>query len=157
MEGAVLFGLNPNKIIQRKARYTIGMSINAKWIEELYSKSGTKYYDKVDKVYRCENCFDIFIKINDTIELGQEIIKNYHFSEPNFCKMKFYKTQKSNPIFVNEKDIEEIAQLILDAEKDYPPGERECMVTMRIGGTFIDVKAKHLKSGISIKTKLNFY
>ncbi len=25
MEGAVLFGLNPNKIVQRKARYAIGL------------------------------------------------------------------------------------------------------------------------------------
>ena len=156
MEGAVLFGLNPNKIVQRKAKYTIGMSINAKWNEEIHSKNGNKYYDEIDKFYRCENCFDAFIKINETIELGQEIIKNYYFTEPNYCKMKFYKTQKSNPIFVYEEGNEKIGQLILETEKDYPPGQREFTVTMRIGGTFIDVKAKHLKSGITIKTKLNF-
>ena len=156
MEGAVLFGINPNKIIQRKARYTIGMIIDFLWDEKLHSDNGKKYYDEVNKVYRCRDCFSIFIKINQTIELGQEIIKNYILLKPRYCSMKFFKTLKSNPIFVYEEGIEEIGQMELDAGKDYPPKERDFIVTMRIGGTFIDVKAKHLKSGNSIKTKLDF-
>ena len=156
MEGAVLFGLNPNKIIQRKARYTFGKKTNKIWNEELHSKNGIKYYDEIDKVMRCEDCFDIFIKKNDNIKLGLEIIKNYHFINPRYCTLYFYKTNKSNPIFVNEEGIEEIGQLELDAGKDYPVGERDSTVTMRVGGTFIDIKAIHLKSGISIKTKFDF-
>ena len=70
--------------------------------------------------------------------------------------MRFYKTLKTNPIFIDEDGIEEIGQLKIDAEKDYPPGERVYTVTMMIGGTFIDVKAKHLKSGKIIKTKFYF-
>jgi len=156
MDGAVLFGLNPNKIVQRKARYTIGVGINKKWNEELHSKKGQKFYDKVDKIWRCKDCFDIFIKINQTIELGQEIIKEYHFNQPNFCEINIYKTLNSNSIFINDEGIEKIGELRLDAGRDYPPGERDNTITMRIGGTFIDVKAKHLKSGNSIKTKLLF-
>jgi len=156
MEGAVLFGLNPKKVVQRKARYTIGMGTNAKWNEELHSKNGKKFYDKVDKIWRCKDCFSTFIKINQTIELGQEIIKNYHFYKSNFCEMNFYKTQKSNPIFVYEEGIEKIGQLKFDFEEDYPPGERDNTVTMIIGGTFIDVKAKHAQSGKTIKIKLLF-
>jgi len=156
MEGAVSFGLNPNKIIQRKAKYTIGMAIIELWNEELHSKNGEKFYDEEFKVWRCEDCFSIFIKAKENLKLGQDIIKDYEFFQPSYCTMRFFKTLKSNPIFVNEEGVENIGQLILDAGKEYPPAERKFTVTMRIGGTFIDVKAKHLKSGKSIKTKLDF-
>ena len=156
MEGAVLFGLNPNKIIQRKARYTFGADSNDIWNEELHSKNGKKYYDEIDNTWRCKDCFSIFIKINESIQIGQEIIKKYHFSTPRYFIIHFYKTLKPNPIFINEEGIEEISKIKLDAGKDFPPGKRQFIITMRIGGTFIDVKAKHLKSGATIKTKLDF-
>ena len=156
MEGAVLFGLNPNKIIQRKARYTIGIKTNANWNEELHSKNGKKYYSKADNTWRCENCFGIFIKVNESIQIGQEIIKKFLFNNPKSCIIYFYKTLKSNPIFVYEEGIEEIGQMELDAGKDYPPKERDFIVTRRSGGTFIDVKAKHLKSGTTIKIQFDF-
>jgi len=156
MEGAVLFGLNPNKIIQRKARYTIGTDTNMPWDEELHSKNGKKYYNEIDNTWRCKGCFSTFIRINENIQIGQEIIKKYHFIKPRYCIQHFYKTLKLNPIFIYEEGIEEIGKLRLDAGKDFPPGERQFTITMRIGGTFIDVKAKHLKSGVTIKTKLDF-
>ena len=156
MEGAVLFGLNPNKIIQRKAKYTIGMNTCDFWNEDIHSKNGKKFYDEVFKNWRCKDCFLIFIKINQTIELGQKIIKNRVFLGARYCTIDFYKTLKSNPIFVFEEGVEKIGQLTLDAGKDYPPGERDFTVTMRFGGTFIDVKAKHLKSGKLISIKLDF-
>ena len=156
MEGAVLFGLNPNKIIQRKARYTIGMVWDDYWNEELHSEKGEKYYDKDKKAWYSKDCFSRFITINQNLELGQEIIKNCIFEDRRFWTMKFYKTLKSNPIFIFEEGIEKIGQLKFDAGKDYPPEERRNTVTMRIGGTFIDVKCKHIKSGKAIKTKLFF-
>jgi len=156
MEGAVLFGLNPNKIVQRKARYTIGMDSLQLWDEELHSKNGKKFYSKEKDVWGCSNCFLLFIKVNQTIKLGQEIIKEAHFNLPSYGEMNFYKTLKNNPIFFDEKGIEKIGKLRLDAGKDYPLDERDCIITMRIGGTFIDVKAKHLKSGKTIRTKLDF-
>ena len=44
----------------------------------------------------------------------------------------------------------------MDAGKDYPKGERNIIVTMKFGGTFINVIGKHLKSGNQIKAKLSF-
>ena len=155
MEGAVLFGLNPNKIIQRKARYTIGMEACPIWKEELHSKNGEKFYDEDEKVWHCKNCFSKFITKNQNLKLGQEIINNYTFKK-RYCEIKFYKTDKFDPIFIFEEGIQQIGQLRFDLGKDYPPGERGITVTMRIGGTFIDVKCKHKKSGKAFKTILDF-
>jgi hypothetical protein len=73
------------------------------------------------------------------------------------CHLKFYKTKKSNPIFTFEEGIELIGECDLDAGKNYNNrDERELLVKLKFGGTFIDVKAIHLKSGKNISAKFNF-
>ena len=156
MEGAVIFGLNPNQIVQRKAKYTIGTNETKEWNEELHSIKGKKYYNEKEDSWQCDNCFCSFITINQNLTVGQEIVKNYVMFSPRYCTIKFYKTLNPNPILVNEEGVEEIGKCRLDAGKEYPQGERSISITMRIGGTFIDVKAKHKISGKYIKAKLNF-
>ena len=157
MEGTVLFGLNPDQIVQRKAKYTIGIKIGVNWNEELHSNKGEKFYGKERDIYLCINCFSSIITINQNLTLGQEIIKNYNMgSNDRYCTINFYKSLKPNPYFIVEEGIEEIGQCKLDAGMEYPIDQREFSITMRIGGTFIDVKAKHKISGKYIKTKLDF-
>ena len=157
MDGAVLFGLNPEKINQRKARYTIGICIRNEWNENIHSKGGKKIYDEVNNVWRCEDCFSIFFKINQNLSVGQEITKNYEMAGPRYFELKIYKTtRKDVPIFVKEEGVEEMGKWMLDAKTDYPPKQRDFTVTMRVGGTFIDVKAKHKISGNKINVKLEF-
>ena len=69
---------------------------------------------------------------------------------------KIYQTLKSNPIFVYEKGIEKIAEFTLNTEKDFPLGERNIEIRIKFGGTFIDVKAIHLKSQKIINGTLVF-
>lgn len=67
-------------------------------------------------------------------------------SKPLYCTLFFYKTLKLNPIYTFEEGVEEIGKCTLIAKKDYPPGERSINLTMKLGGTFIDIKAILLKS-----------
>jgi len=53
LEGAVLFGINPNIIETRIAKYTIGMGTRSIWNDEIHSEKGTKIFDKDSKVWRC--------------------------------------------------------------------------------------------------------
>ena len=61
MEGTVLFGIEPSIINIRKAKYTIGKDINDYWNEDKHSKKGTKYLNKENNEWYCEDCFDKFI------------------------------------------------------------------------------------------------
>ena len=156
MEGAVLFGLDSNKIVQRKAKYTIGIKADLLWDEKLHSINGKKYFDEFDQKYFCKDCFSIFFKINQNLSLGQKIVKCYYMLYPRYSKILFYRTLKPNPIFINEDEIEKIGEMTLDAGKDYPPGERKCIIIIRIGGTFYDIKVIHMKSGNTLRTKFEF-
>ena len=156
MEGAVLFGLNPNIIDTRISKYTIGQGTRAKWDDNKHSKRGKKVYDEEDNIYRCENCFSKFIEVNQTLKINQEITNSYKMFEPRYCKLNFYQSKNPNPIFTFEEGVEKIGECLIDAGKDYPVDERDVKVTMKFGGTFIDVNAKHEKSGKDFQTSLNF-
>ena len=156
MEGAVLFGINPNIINSRISRYTIGQGTRAVWNEKKHGKLGEKIFDEDENIYRCKNCFDKFIEINQKLALNQEITRTYYMVEPRYCDLNYYKTYHPNPVFTFETGVEFIGECKIDAGRDYPKGEREIKVTMKFGGTFVDVKARHVQSGKEFRTVLKF-
>ena len=157
MEGAVIFGMNPYIIMERKAKYNIGMSFRDYWKESIHSKMGKKIYNSKTGKYQCQKCFSKFITINQVLKLNNIISHSYHMIGKRKCHLKFYKTKKSNPIFTFEEGIELIGECKLDTGKDYNNyEEREIVVNLKFGGTFIDVNAIHLESGKNISAKFNF-
>ena len=85
-----------------------------------------------------------------------EIIRSNFSPTFNSC-MEFYKTKKVNPIYVTEQDIIKIGECRLEIDKEYLNyNDREIRITMKFGGTFIDVTAIHVKSGKTVKTTLTF-
>ena len=156
VEGAVLFGINPNIINTRIARMTIGQGTRGVWNEEKHAQFGEKIYDEDENIWRCKNCFDKFIEINQKLKLNQEITRSYTMIEPRYCTLNYYKSFKSDPTFTFEKGIEYIGECKIDAGRDYPKNERDIKVTMKFGGTFVDVKAIHVQSGKEFRTTLIF-
>ena len=157
LEGAVLFGINPNIIETRIAKYTIGMGFDDIWNEEIHSEKGEKYYNEEKKIWMCNDCFYKFIEVNQKLKINEEISAgSLSMTGPRSTTLTFYKSLKPNPIFTFEKGVEQIAECKLDAEKDYPIGERDIKVYMKLGGTFIDVQGVHLKSGKKCKVKFKF-
>ena len=64
MEGAVLFGIEPSTINVRKAKYTIGEGLNSIWNEKLHAGKGEKYFNEIQQIWYCRNCFHKYIEIN---------------------------------------------------------------------------------------------
>ena len=77
-------------------------------------------------------------------------------ADPRSATLTFYKSLKSNPIFTFEKGVEKLVECKLDAENDYPIGERNIKVCIRLGRTFIDIQGEHIKSGKKCKVKFKF-
>ena len=161
MEGSVLFGIEPSTINVRKAKYTIGKKVNLEWDEEKHSGKGIKYFNEEKQKYMCKDCFQKFIEINQNIKYGEEVA---HISSipsinkhKNSCKMEFYKTKNPNPTFAFEEGMVKIGECRIDIGKEYESyKDRKIKTIMKFGGTFIDVTAIHIKSGITVKTKLTF-
>lgn len=156
MEGAVLFGLNPNIITIRISKYTIGMSVNEKWNESKHSKGGKKKFVKEEQSYKCEGCFSKFIEINQKLKVGENITNSYIMTNPRYCTLRFFQSLKPNPTFIYENEVEKMGEFTLDAEEEFPLDEREIDVCIKFGGTFFDVKAMHKKSQKYINGTLHF-
>jgi len=158
MEGAVLFGIEPSTINIRKAKYTIGEIMNRPWENKIHKGKGKKFFDEELGEWMCRNCFRKYIEINQDIKYGEKISKtSLMFKGQNKARMIYYKTKKQNPIFSFEEGIIKIGECQLDIDKKYDNLEdRIVETTMKLGGTFIDVTAVHVKSGKSVKTTLTF-
>ena len=159
MEGAVLFGIEPSIINTRKAKYTIGMGKNLEWDEKIHSGKGKKYIGEITGTAYCEDCFSKFITINQDLKYGEEISQ---FTYPrhknqNAFLFLFYKTKNPNPIFILEEGIIKIGQCEIEISDEFKEYEdKRIKITMKFGGTFIDVIGIHEKSGKSVKTTLKF-
>ena len=154
MEGSVIFGINPQLIYSRKAKYTIGTDVRLPWNEEVHSKLGKKQYDESENKYYCRECFSKFVKVDENIEIDQEITQSFIMNGPRYCNIGFYASLKPNPTFTFEEGVDKIGECQLDAGKDYPVGEREITITMKYGGTKYLFKTKHTKSGKELQTNL---
>ena len=158
MEGATIFGMNPYIIKEREAKYTIGMGFRDLWNEDKHAKMGKKVFNSEINKYECKNCFSKFITIKQKLKLNDIISHSYKLIGNRTCLFKFYKTKNpKDPIFTFVEGIELIGECVLDAGKDNNnPDENKLLVELKFGGTFIDVKAKNLKSGKNINAKFNF-
>jgi len=159
--GAVLFGIEPSTINVRKAKYTIGKKVNIDWNEEIHGMKGKKYFNEEKQKWYCKDCFQKFIEINQDLKFEQQF---HHITSipctskhKNAVTMQFYKTKDTNPIFTFEEGMIKIGECRLDIGKEYESyKERKIKTIMKFGGTFIDVTAIHIKTGISVKTTLTF-
>ena len=158
MEGAVLFGIEPSTINIRKAKYTIGERVNDVWDDKKHSERGEKYFNENFQDWYCYDCFLTFVKINQDVRYEETIShSSYSKKAATSIKLVFYKTKKPNPIFSFEEDVIKIGECSLELDETYEDLEdRKIDTTMKFGGTFSDVTAKHIKSGKSVKTTLTF-
>ena len=158
MEGAVLFGIEPSKIEIRKSKYTIGIKVDYKWDDRKYSRKDLKYFNKKLNDWLCKDCFEKFIEINQSIKYMDEITENNIFSDDYTTKISIYKTENKNPKFIDEEGVIKIGEFKLEIDREYNNwDDREIQIIMKLGGTFIDITAIHIKSGKKEKTTLIFY
>ena len=158
MEGAVLFGIEPSKIENRKSKYTLGIKVNKKWNDSKCPRKDLKYFNKKLNDWHCKNCFEKFIEINQNIKYKDEIAVNNLFSEGYIPKIFIYKTEKKNPLFIDEEGVIKIGECKLEINEEYNNiDDREITIIIKFGGTFIDINAIHIKSGKNEKTTLIFY
>lgn len=156
VKGAVLFGLNPNLINIRKAMYTIGFNCDDNWNDQLHSGIGEKYYDYNYNIYKCRNSFHTIIKKGQDIPQNNVITKYFTTMNPRIIILKFFKSEKENPVLWTENGVKLIGNEQLDLSNDYPLGQRDFIINIRFGGTYADAKCTHYLSGKTLNFPLYF-
>ena len=109
----------------------------------------------------CKDCFQKFVEVNQNLEVEQVFhhISSIPYSNKNksAVTMQFYKTKAINPVFTFDEGMIKIGECRLDIGKEYESyKDRKIKTILKFGGTFFDVTAIHMKTGISVKTTLTF-
>lgn len=70
--------------------------------------------------------------------------------------LKFFKSDKVNPVLWTEKGVELIGNEQLDLGKDFPEGERSFILRLKFGGTYAVASCSHSNSEREISFPLYF-
>ena len=155
MNGAVLYGIEPNKIVSRKAPSTIGIS------SYHLHKKGTKCKNKIELLSGKVLCsyFDVFKKKGDDIRNNDYIIKSYRpiSNLQTVASINLYYSNSLKPLYLDEPGVNHVGEFTINInETDRNLNERECTIKMEFGSS-ITVSAKNVLSGEVITVTSNYY
>ena len=140
--GAVMFGMNPLIIKSRISRFNIGIQINEKWNEVKHGKrEDLKYFCSIEKCYKCKKIFSPIISKNKRLSVEEWVSKYYIILGPN-CIIDFLKTDYDDVIFTDDKTkkCEQFGEVYFDIGKEYDENDRDLIIELKLGGTFVDAK-----------------
>jgi hypothetical protein len=161
IRGAILFGLNPQKIKTRKARFSIGICAYLDW-EKKFENGGKRGFDSEFNKYACTNGFYCFINKNDDIPFDNEVTKPMllrDFGDNKYGgELLVYKSTKSNTLFIDEEGVDEIGKfkLLIDDGNKYEMNERIFQIKMQFGGTCLNAIVEHKNSSTTEKFKFTY-
>uniref|UniRef100_A0A3Q4I494 Heat shock 70 kDa protein 12A-like n=1 Tax=Neolamprologus brichardi TaxID=32507 RepID=A0A3Q4I494_NEOBR len=154
--GAVEFGRNPAVVASRKSAFTYGFADSDKFDPSKHKK------EKKSVVQGEELCGDIFRKLvekgedvgwNETRELIFNVLeaKEYH----THVRIRFYRTQRRNPLYVDEEGVEEVGSLIVRMPTTRGR-KHEVKLNITFGSTEITVTGTGLVYGSKESAMIDF-
>ena len=149
-QGSVLFSSLQNDVF-RKAKYTFGIKVSKKWKDSIHNSGGKKRFDEIEKIFKCTNIFSKFITKGDELRPDEIIEKSYNIKGPK-ATIELYKTEENNVLFCDQKDengklkIWKFAEYEIDVGNDFDIKEKEIIVKMKLGGTYITSMAIYCKT-----------
>ena len=157
-KGAVIFGFDPFVIKSRISKFTIGIIVDNIWNEKLFGKrQDLKYFNKLYNCYYCKNVFSPIILMNQKVGIDEIITQKFNLSSSKNI-IKFYKTIEQNIIFIDEnlanKKLLQFGELTLDVGESFDINNRNIIIELYLGGTFIDAKVKY--KDVEIKGVFDF-
>ena len=149
-QGSVLFSNLPNDVF-RKAKYTFGIKVSKNWKDSIHNSGGKKRFDEIEKIFKCTNIFSKFITKGDELRPDEIIEKSYNIKGPK-ATIELYKTEENNVLFCDQKDengklkIWKFADYEIDVGNDFDIKQKEIIVKMKLGGTYITSMAIYCKT-----------
>ncbi|XP_052228946.1 heat shock 70 kDa protein 12A-like [Dreissena polymorpha] len=156
LKGAVCFGMDPHIVNSRCSCLTYGVGVLHRFNEKIHpeEKRVTK-----DNVHWCTDVFDTFVKVNQSVELGECIVRRYTpvRRTQTATTINIYCTDQPHVGFITEEGVRMCGTLTLRLGDDVPDGQRrELRTEMMFGDTEIRVRATDVLDGRSVEAIVDF-
>ncbi|XP_022666555.1 uncharacterized protein LOC111252621 isoform X2 [Varroa destructor] len=179
LRGAVLFGLDPQVIRQRRSRMTYGVGILNRFIPGVHPPSKKIVKDGVEW---CADVFDKFVLADQSVNVGSQVRRSYTPAArgQSVSIIHIYCSDRDDVCFITDPGVQKCATLVLDLTQPPPPnsgmlsttdlstendiprercvddGRREIEALMTFGETEIKVSALDIGSGVCVKADVDF-
>ncbi len=107
--GAVLFGLDPTIVNVRRSRLTYGVSVLNRFVSDYHPIEKKIVKDNIEW---CADIFDKFVLVDQSIGLGDIVIRKYTPARHNQaqCIISFYCSESDKPIYVTDPGVRKIGK-----------------------------------------------
>lgn len=114
LKGAVLFGLDPTIVNVRRSRLTYGVSVLNRFVHDYHPIEKKIVKDKVEW---CADIFEKFVLVDQSISLGDIVLRKYTPARQNQaqCIISFYCSESDKPIYVTDPGVRKIGKLSLNS------------------------------------------
>lgn len=109
LKGAVLFGLDPTIVNVRRSRLTYGVSVLNRFVSDYHPIEKKIVKDNIEW---CADIFDKFVLVDQSIGLGDIVIRKYTPARHNQaqCIISFYCSESDKPIYVTDPGVRKIGK-----------------------------------------------
>lgn len=170
--GAVLYGLNPDIIIERRSRLTYGVGVLRRFNPEKHPPSKRVIKDGIEW---CSDILDCFVSSDQPVGLGETVVRSY--TPVRKCQtstvINIYSTDRKDALFITDKGVKHCGTLCLSLivdSADQSRGtdgfqlqstnehtvRREIRASMSFGDTEIKVTAVDTKTGRTVHSNIDF-
>ena len=155
VQGAVMFGKKPSKITERVMRTTYGAGCTRNF-EQGVHREEKKFV--VDGIEKCTDLFNIFVRENATVRIGQKIASIYTPLRATKIDItySFYATSNPDAEYVTDPGMTKIGSVTVQSPDTWRGKDRNIEVSMYFGRTEITATAKDISSGNVARTILDF-
>lgn len=155
LKGAVMFGLDPTVVRVRRSALTYGVAVLNKFIP---GKHPPEKRTKKDGVEWCTDVFDTFVRVDQSIALGENVTRSYTpaKSYQTSTVIGIYCSEKEHVMFTTDPGVRRCGELYLEMPDTTGGKTRELQATMKFGDTEIKVEARDLTSRTIAKATIDF-
>ena len=156
VQGAVIFGKKPTKITERVASATYGAGCSRDFIYGVHPEEKKFVADGIEK---CGDLFNLFVKENAVVRIGQKITSNYTLLRATDTNIyiPFYAASNPNAEYTTDPGMTQIGSVVVQSPDTWRGKNREIEVSMYFGRTEITASAKDVSTGNVARTTLDFF
>ena len=128
----MLFGLDPTIVNVRRSRLTYGVSVLNRFVSDYHSNEKKIIKDNIEW---CADIFDKFVLVDQSIGLGDIVIRKYTPARHNQaqCIISFYCSESDKPVYVTDPGVRKIGK------SNERSGARSSRVTCVLGTLVLDM------------------
>ncbi|WAR20728.1 HS12A-like protein [Mya arenaria] len=156
LKGAVCFGMDPHVIYSRCSAMTYGVGVLHRY--DVTKHPADKLITK-DNMDWCTDVFDVFVRANQSVELGESISRRYTpvRRDQMATAISIYATESEGVMFITDPGVSLCGTLSLTFSENVPKGQRrEIRTEMMFGDTEIRVRALDVADNNTVEAGIDF-